>query len=333
MPLYRRSFLLSASAALLSSAAHAQTRFDGARVARALAELVELEYPDAAAGTNAATRLRDQARRRAYAQIPATELAQRLTTDLRAVIGDQHLSVTYAPDEADTRSPIPRGQPTPDPAPPAIPGPRAREIFDPMNYGVRSARVMEENIGVLEVDTFAPLYNITREKFGAAMTLLAQTSALIIDLRANGGGHASSSNYLTSYFFDRDPFLLSRMIWRRLPADENRTTRDLVGPNYGEQRPVFVLTSSNTFSAAEAVAYDLQTLGRARIVGEQTRGGANPGDFFNIGQGFVAFVPQGHTQSSRTGGSWEGVGITPDIAASAANAVQIAHRAAIEAIR
>lgn len=331
MSILRRHLLLAAAAA--PTAVFAQTAVDGARLARSLAELVDLEYPDADAAHALATTLRNNARRGAYRSLTPATLAERLTTDLRASIHDEHLRVTYEPNEADMRSPIQRGAPTPASPAPATPSQRARDIFGPENYGVKSARVMPENIGVLEVDNFAPLYDITCEKFGAAMTLLSDTRALLLDLRANGGGNASSSNYLTSYFFDRDPFLLSRMIWRRSPVEENRTTRDLVGPNYGEQRPVFVLTSRQTFSAAEAVAYDLQSLGRARVVGENTRGGANPGDFFNIGQGFVAFMPQGHAQSARTGGNWDGVGVHPDIEASADTALEVAHRVAIEATR
>lgn len=332
MPLLRRHLLIAAAASL-PAAAWAQTAVNGANVARSLAELVDLEYPDAQAAHALAMTLRANARRGAYRGLSPTALAERLTRDMRASIRDEHLNVSYEPDEADTRSTIQRGPPTPPHPTPATPSVRAREIFAPQNYGIKSVRVSADNIGILEVDNFPPLYDVTRERYGAAMTFLTDTRALLIDLRANGGGDGSSSAYLTSYFFDRESFLLARMIWRRLPPEDSYTMRNLAGPNYGEQRPVFVITSSETFSAAEGVAYDLQSFGRAKVVGENTRGGANPGDFFNIGQGFVAFVPQGHAQNVHTGGNWEGQGVRPDIAANAPDALDAAHRAAIEALR
>jgi len=45
---------------------------------------------------------------------------------------------------------------------------------------------------------------------------------------------------------------------------------------------VYVLTSAVTFSGGEQLSYDLQQLGRATIVGETTRGGANPREGFTV---------------------------------------------------
>ena len=43
-----------------------------------------------------------------------------------------------------------------------------------------------------------------------------------------------------------------------------------------------MLTSGSTFSGGEELAYDLQQLGRATVVGERTRGGAHPVERFRI---------------------------------------------------
>ncbi|MGI8691709.1 MAG: S41 family peptidase [Geodermatophilaceae bacterium] len=45
---------------------------------------------------------------------------------------------------------------------------------------------------------------------------------------------------------------------------------------------MYVLTSGATFSGGEALAYDLQQLGRATVVGERTRGGAHPRRGFRV---------------------------------------------------
>ena len=237
---------------------------------RELADLLEIEYPDAQAGSALARRLRARSER--YVGLSDAALADRLTTDLRAAIPDQRLSVRYDPQDAADRTRLSREAPAPDRPVPHTPSDRARAVFEPQNYGLLAVRRLPGNIGLIAIDNFAPLYDVVRQRYGAAMSLLADTYGLVIDLTNNGGGHPSSATYLMSYFFDREPFVLDRMIWRRLPAEENRTTRDLVGASYGEQRPVVVAISNQTFSAAEAVAYDLQAFARARVVGETFAG-------------------------------------------------------------
>jgi C-terminal processing protease CtpA/Prc len=90
------------------------------------------------------------------------------------------------------------------------------------------------------------------------------------------------------------------------------------------------LTSGETFSAAEAFAYDLSNRGRAVLVGEATRGGAHFVEEFRIHDHFSAWVPIGRAVSPVTGANWEGTGIKPDIEASAAEALRRAHREALQ---
>ncbi|WP_376769546.1 S41 family peptidase [Paenibacillus plantarum] len=49
------------------------------------------------------------------------------------------------------------------------------------------------------------------------------------------------------------------------------------GKRFGTNKPVYILTSRNTCSGAEEFAYSLQAIKRVKIVGDRTRGGANPG--------------------------------------------------------
>lgn len=328
-PATRRS-TLAFLAAFGSTNAFAQ-QVDASQVVHELADLVGTEYPEPRAAAQLARTLRASARAGRYVGLSNSSLAERLTSHLRAAIADQHLSVRFDPQDAADRTHFSRVPPTPEPPIPRTPSSRAREVFEPQNYGLAAVRRLPGNIGLIAIDNFAPLYDVVRARYGAAMSLLADTFGMIIDLRDNGGGHPSSASYLMSYLFDRDPFVLDRMVWRRLPTEENRTTRDLVGVSYGESRPVAVAISRETFSAAEAVAYDLQAYERAQVVGEVSRGGANPGDFFNLGQGFVAFVPQGRAVNARTNGNWEGTGVHPDVAAEGSAILPAAHRAVIEA--
>jgi len=325
----RRELIAAAgcSALLATSPAAARTA-QQTNVVATLALLVEREYPDVATARELAVMLRANLRTGKYRSLRREQLAHRLTADMRELARDKHLKVEFDPHDAKLRTPaLPRPVTTPYETP-KTPSPNARAVFGPQGYGIIKAELLEGNIGVLQVDTFAPLYDLLRARIASAMDILSDSYALILDLRKNGGGTSDSPAYLPSYFFDRDPFVLNRLVWRNLPPEVIQTTRDIIGRTYGERRPLIVATSGSTFSAAEAVAYSLQSTKRATIVGQRTRGGANPGDYFSIGDGFVAFCPQGRAIDGVTGGNWEGTGVIPDVAAEPAVILNIAHRVA-----
>jgi C-terminal processing protease CtpA/Prc len=102
------------------------------------------------------------------------------------------------------------------------------------------------------------------------------------------------------------------------------TSREVSGKRYLE-RPVYVLTSRHSFSAAEEFAYDLQVLKRATIVGEATGGGANPGTMYRFMNDYQFFVPQARAINATTKTNWDGAGVKPDIPAPADRALQVAH--------
>ena len=84
-------------------------------------------------------------------------------------------------------------------------------------------------------------------------------------------------------------------------------------------------------SGGEALAYDLQALGRAVVVGETTRGGAHPSIMVPLTEQIELRLPVARPINAVTGGNWEGVGVQPDIAVPAADALDGACRAALAA--
>jgi retinol-binding protein 3 len=80
-----------------------------------------------------------------------------------------------------------------------------------------------------------------------------------------------------------------------------------------------------TFSAAEEFAYNLQTRQRATIVGETTRGGANPGRGFRLHDHFWVFMPTGQAINPVTGKNWDGTGVLPDVKVPTEIALETAH--------
>ena len=87
---------------------------------------------------------------------------------------------------------------------------------------------------------------------------------------------------------------------------------------------MYVLTSHYTFSGGEALAYEMQVLKRVKVVGEVTGGGANPGGTMPLAPGFNIFVPGGRNENALTKTSWEGVGVKPDVATAADDALKVA---------
>lgn len=194
------------------------------------------------------------------------------------------------------------------------------------NYGVNRVEVLEGNIGYMNIRTTL-YYEEVKRIIDASMQFLSKTDALIFDLRENGGGDPQYMAYLFGYLFDT-PTRLSSLYFR----DRDRTYDFLTAEKVTGQRksdiPVFVLTSRNTFSAAESFAYDLQALKKATIVGEITKGGANPASSWVVYKDLRISIPYGKAINPVTGTNWEGYGVQPDVKVSADSALLIAHKIA-----
>jgi C-terminal processing protease CtpA/Prc len=168
-----------------------------------------------------------------------------------------------------------------------------------------------------------------------AMAFLANTDALIIDLRENHGGNPAMVALLATYFFsgDRDVHL-NDLEWRDDGTNHYTVTQWWTLPYVpGERyldREVYVLTSHGTFSGAEEFAYDLQTQKRATIVGEVTGGGANPGGGVRLADHFSVFMPRGRAINPITKKNWEEVGVKPDIEVNQQDALKVAQKTALQ---
>jgi C-terminal processing protease CtpA/Prc len=243
--------------------------------------------------------------------------AARLNDELRELSRDKHMGFHYS-----ARPFMPRPVNAPAPRDP-VPGAISRDQADMLNCGFVKVEQLEGNIGYVKFDGFFDV-DMCGETASAAMTFVAGTRALIVDLRENGGGSPAMVSYVSSYLFSRRTHLND--IWnRRTGRTEEFWTRDSVpGRRFGGEKPVFVLTSANTFSGAEEFAYNLKALKRATIVGEVTGGGAHPVGPRPVGNDFVIAVPHSRAINPITHTNWEGVGVEPDIKVPAADALAAA---------
>ena len=274
-------------------------------------------FPDLAVKVEAA--LRSHQRSGSYDKISSGRaLSAAVTRDLLAVTNDKHLKLRYS------ESAIPL--PGPARAPSADELARQLAYNRGENFGVERVERLPGNIGYLGLNEFANLRQAA-DTLTAAMTLVAHTSALIIDLRNNGGGDPASLTFLASYLLDRRTHISDLQPRQRDQTEQFWSLGAVPGLRYGEKKPVYVLTSSDTFSAAEGFSYALQSLKRVTVVGETTRGGAHPGRAMRLAAHFSVFVPRSRAVDPRTKGNWEGIGVKPDVSVPAAAALETAQLA------
>ena len=200
-----------------------------------------------------------------------------------------------------------------------------------LNFGIENVGRFRGNIGYIDLHSFGRPKNVT-DRIAAAMTLLADTSALIVDLRRCGGGDPDTVMLFASYLFDHRMHLNDIYFRDENRTEERWTTDTVAGSRYGEARRIFLLTSDDTFSGCEDFAYALKNAGRATLVGETTGGGAHAGSPTRLSAHFMMFVPSGRPISPVTHTDWEGVGVAPDIKTSARKALDVAQIAALKAL-
>jgi hypothetical protein len=114
------------------------------------------------------------------------DLADALSADLSALTHDLHLWVRYFP--------------------PVAPGDGGNLDDAWLNYGFPHARILDGNVGYLDIRSFSSGPAAERAA-SAAISLLVNCDALIVDLRRNGGGSTPAMvRFAGSLFADRyDP--------------------------------------------------------------------------------------------------------------------------------
>jgi hypothetical protein len=246
------------------------------------------------------------------------KFAKAVSDDMRTSGDDKHLNLVYSPDTF---------APDTDPTPAEIAHDNMQTLLH--NAGVRDAQWLPGNIGYIRISGFPSDSAQVRRTIDGAMATVAHTDALIIDLRHNGGGDPSSLDYWMGYFFEKSTEL-TQIHWMtpKPHVDRQWSAAKVAGPRY--LKPIYVLTSAHTFSCAEQFAYDLKALHRATMVGENTGGGANPGDFHRLTEHFAVFIPTGRAYNPYTKTNWEHTGITPDVATKPEDALVGAYTAALK---
>jgi C-terminal processing protease CtpA/Prc len=277
----------------------------------------EYVFPEKAAEMERAIRRRVQ--RKEYEAITSAKVfAESLTAHLQAVSQDKHLRVRYSHEPLQPF--VEHGDPsTEDRA-------RMDRMARLRNYGFEKVERLRGNVGYLDLRGFMGVTGGAGATAAAAMSFLANSDALIVDLRQNGGGAPEMVALVSSYLFpEGERVHLNDLYFRPANQTTQFWTLPYVPGTRSAGKDVYVLTSRRTFSAAEEFTYNLKNLKRATIVGEVTGGGAHPGGFARLDEHFGAFIPSGRAINPISKTNWEGTGVKPDIEVPADQALKTAH--------
>jgi hypothetical protein len=252
-----------------------------------------------------------------YAVKDPARLAALINQDLERVGQDGHLSISYDPQRPAT----------PPPGPPSEAEMKMMEAqARASNHGVRALRLLPGNVRYMDLSMFEAGGAESEAAHAAAMKFLSGGDAVIIDLRYTPGGNPAAVQYMASHFIEAG---------RHLVTFKHAGMPDMVGnslpdlPDRMVGKPLYVLTSAGSASAAEEFVGHIAGFKVGDIVGERTAGAAFNNHVFRVPGGFILSVSFGRPVLASTGTDWEKVGIAPTIPAPVLRALDVAHAHAL----
>lgn len=234
--------------------------------------------------------------------------SERLTSDMRSIFPDKHLALIYKPWAQMKRDSV-----------------KAAQTLSKTQ--VLEASILPSNIGYLTVTSF----NFKLSDWDNAMYKLSESDAILIDVRNNRGGSGNQVNYAMSYFLLGGLHFATSYNWKG--KEYKGFIKEKINGERKTEIPLIILIDKNTFSAAEAFAYLLQSLERAIIVGETSGGGSHQKINFNINKSFYLSLPIIRGESAITKTNWEGTGVIPNVETSTTAAFDTGIETATKLIR
>lgn len=272
-----------------------------------MAQQIDTAYVFPEKGQKIAQHLRSEHRQGKFSGTKSwQDLAVAVSKNLKEFSQDGHLYVRYDPKTVKELQK------------PAQPGSdKATQDFDPFfdgkdaaerNFGFRDVKVLEGNIGYIGISEINISVSSLPVLF-AAMRFVANTRALVIDLRNNGGGGSNVGSVLESFFLPKNTSLLEFRT-RNGSTQMEKTVGWLLEPKY--EKPLFILVNKGTASAAEAFAYALQKHRRVKVVGQRSAGGAFMNSWYSVNEHIYISISTGAPTWPGTTENWEVTGINPD---------------------
>lgn len=244
-------------------------------------------------------------------------LLDRVNADLTAVAHDKHLSIEYNPRQAAEIAAAPADQPDD-----SGPSPEQMRQAQRRNHGFTEMKVLPGNVRYVNLQGFVWVGPMSAEAYDNAMRFLKEGDAAIIDLRQNGGGSPEAVQYLVSHFMEPNRPLVTFHMGAN-QVDRLSTLATLpAGRMVG--KPLYVLTSGRSASAAEEFTGHIAGYKLGELIGATTAGAGFRNQFFPLPGGYLISISVGRAILASTGKDWEGVGIAPTTAIDPEKALHVA---------
>lgn len=190
------------------------------------------------------------------------------------------------------------------------------------NFGLEEVRILKGNFGYLKLSEI----NISEKSLPAVFAVfdfIANTKALILDLRDNGGGGSEIGPVLESLFLPKNVKLLEFKS-RTGEVNTSTTVSWLTRKRY--TNPLFIIINRKTGSAAEALTFALQANKRAMVVGQPSGGAANMNSWYVVNDEVFVSVSTSAPVLPGTNTSWERKGVQPDYVVAVGDELEYAVR-------
>ena len=248
------------------------------------------------------------------------QLATLINADLERVGKDKHLSFDHNPDQAAMYA-AGRRQAAPDNS-------EYERMVRTRNHGITELKVLPGNVRYMDYRGFDWIGPDSAAALDNAMNFLAGGDAIIIDIRRNGGGSPEAVQYITSHFMEAGKPLMTFHMNGQASPDTTATLAQLKAPRM-IGKPLYVLTSGSSASAAEEFAGHVAGYKLGELVGETTAGAGFRNELVPVAGEFVLSVSVGRAVLAATGKDWEAVGHAPSLAVPVASALDAAQSHAL----
>lgn len=266
--------------------------------------------------------LKSQEAKKAYENLPADQLAKKITKDLRDVHKDVHLTIFYNKDYFSQITKETTNTSTPEDEQRELERKRQNNYgFDAVELNRKTSTAYIKISGGFHGDQEA------FEMAAAAMNMAAYSKNIIIDIRDNGGGTGMMGRFLAGYFFNPGD---ERYYLHGYHKDRTKDIQEWTYPFVPGKRmadsKLYILVNKRTASATEGFAFAMQKMHRATVIGDTTAGAGIAGSMIPLKENLIVFLPVKMVAAPDSDQGWEGIGVLPDVAVKGEDARTEAER-------
>jgi hypothetical protein len=178
---------------------------------------------------------------------------------------------------------------------------------DNLKYGFNSQPSYNYNCLIYQHQKKKYIY-VYYSSFEAELSLeqylpyLQYQDGIIIDIRNNGGGSALYCANLAALFYSGKRSLFYEMTKNNKGHDDFNSPKAVTYVGKGavsSSTPIIILTSRNTYSAANFFTFMMADLPNCIIIGEQTGGGGSPYKSEYLPNGWILYYPNAKCVSTK----------------------------------